>query len=305
MIRGRLILFVVSATILLCACAPDNRKAEESSGLPLPDVPEQLTEPHQRADYIMTRFWDSMDFSDTLRSRDRKFMESNLVAFMSLFEQGSGGATSLSIGRLLAAAGKDTAAFRIVTSVMERYLDDPNSPMRNESHYILYLEQLLRRHGMPEADSIRYSYRLKTARKNRPGSVATDFAYTDRTGRSTTLLATQGKRILLLFYDPECDHCSEILRQVGESSVVRDCIGRGELTVLAVYTEGKRRVWDESKAAMPQEWKVGFDTDRIVDRELYSIPAMPVMYLLDSDKKVLLKDAALTQIEERLNTIVP
>ncbi len=58
-----------------------------------------------------------------------------------------------------------------------------------------------------------------------------------------------------------------------------------------------------TKAYMPQEWTVGFDIDSIVDHELYSIPAMPVMYLLDSDKKVLLKDAFLPDIENRLKAI--
>ena len=46
--------------------------------------------------------------------------------------------------------------------------------------------------------------------------------------------------------------------------------------------------------------EVGFDLDRIVEREVYSVPAMPVMYLLDRGGTVLLKDAFLPEIEARL-----
>jgi len=65
------------------------------------------------------------------------------------------------------------------------------------------------------------------------------------------------------------------------------------MTVLAIYTEGNRPLWDETKVSMPKDWIVGMDSDSIVDRDIYSIPAMPVMYLLDS-----VKDPTLTQLEQ-------
>lgn len=69
-------------------------------------------------------------------------------------------------------------------------MDDPNSPMRNEEHYILFLEALLSLPGLPEAERIRPAYRLETTRKNRPGTIAADFAYTDHRGKRQTLHGT-------------------------------------------------------------------------------------------------------------------
>jgi hypothetical protein len=37
-----------------------------------------------------------------------------------------------------------------------------------------------------------------------------------------------------------------------------------------------------------------------LDRELYDLKAMPTLYLLDKDKKVLLKDAPVEQVEQYL-----
>ncbi len=317
MIRRYVIYYAVATAAVFCQCSCQlgEKRADASTGgapvaatpleLPLPDVPSALTVPHLRADYVMEHFWDKMDFSDTLRSRNRQFMEMNLVNYMSLFPHGSKQAVARSIGKLIGSTANDSAAFRLTTELLEQYLDEPDSPMRNEDFYILYLEQLLKLPGLSEAEHMRYASRLETANKNRPGTPATDFAYIDRKNRRRTLGNTPGNHILLIFYDPECSHCSTILEQVDRSPVVKNRIAKKELTVLAVYTEGNRTLWNETRHSMPQDWTVGFDTDSIVMRELYSIPAMPVMYLLDNDKKVLLKDAFLPEIEECLNKIPP
>lgn len=269
--------------------------------LPLPEVPSALTAPEERAEYIISHFWDRMDFADTLRSRDRRFMEQNFVNFLSLFPHARQEVLPPHIGRLLKRAAADSVAFDLVNDIAERYLDDPNSPMRCEEYYILFLEERLRLPGLSEYDRIRPAYRLETAKKNRPGTVATDFSCTDRNGNRRTLHGTRGKQLLLLFYDPACSHCSEILNGLRESPLIRELIAVKELAVLAVYTEGDRELWDETKEAMPQEWIVAIDDSRIVERESYSLPAMPVIYLLDAGKRVILKDAPLERLEAWLS----
>lgn len=306
-------LYIIILTVLLssCSCGTGKKRADspgaEETGvcsaleLPLPDVPEEMTDHVERADFVMAHFWDGMNFSDTLRSHDTVFMERNVVNFMSLFSHGSERGCSQGICELLDKAVTDSSAFGIVSDIMERYLNDPNSPMRNEGHYILYLEARLKVPGLQQEDRFRTSYRLTTARKNRPGTPAADFVYLDRDGKRHSLRTTApGQPLLLLFYDPECDHCSQILAQVRKSSIIRERMERGELTVLAVYTEGNRKLWNKTKDSMPRRWIVGCDMDSIVAREVYDIPAMPVMYLLDGVRRVILKDATLPAIEAGL-----
>lgn len=271
--------------------------------IPLPEVLSTLTDPEERAEYIICHFWDRMDFADTLRSHNRLFMEQNFVNFISLFPHARQEALPPHIERLLKLTATDSVAFGLVKDIAERYLDDPNSPMRCEEYYMLFLEELLHQPGLSESDRIRLTYRLNTAKKNRPGTVATDFSYTDRDGNIHRLHHTVGKRLLLLFYDPACSHCSEILNGLHKSSILNKLVSDKELTVLAVYTEGNRDLWNNTKDAMPQEWIVSIDNSRIVERELYSMPAMPVIYLLDAGKKVILKDASVEQVNLWLSEI--
>ena len=270
--------------------------------LPLPGIPESITAPERRAAYIIAHFWDGMDFGDTLRCRDRAFMEQNFVNYLSLFPHARRETLPPHIARLLERAAADPRCLDLVNDLAEHYLDDPNSPMRDEEYYILFLEGLLHLPGLSETERIRPAYRLETAKKNRPGTTAADFAYTDREGSRRTLHATRGERLLLLFYDPACSHCSQILDGLRESAVVADLVENRELSVLAVYTEGDRRLWDGTKASLPQEWTVAIDESRIVERELYAFPAMPVIYLLDGKKTVLLKDPSPMQLEAFLDS---
>lgn len=305
---------VLGGTLLFCTCTSKGKptsttptvvdSCEDSvtlKELPLPDVPPSLTVPEERAAYIIAHFWDGMDFGDTLRCRDRAFMEQNLVNYLSLFPHARPEALPPHIARLLERAAADSTCHDLVNDLAEHYLDDPNSPMRNEEYYILFLEGLLRLPTLPEAERIRPAYRLEMVRKNRPGTTATDFAYTDRHGNRHTLHTTRGKHLLLLFYDPACSHCSQILDGLRESTIIGKLIQNKDLSVLAVYTEGDRRLWDDTKASLPREWSVAIDESRVVERELYALPAMPVIYLLDGQKTVLLKDPSPMQLEAFLD----
>ncbi len=262
-------------------------------------MPKSLTTPQDRAAFVVLHFWDAMDFGDTLRSHNEAFMEQNFVNFLSLFPHAETDALPPGIDALMQRAAADTKSLSIINELAEVYLDDPDSPMRNEDFYILFLESMLRLPSLCDAERERPAYLLEMARKNRPGTRATDFKYTDRKGKSRTLHGTKvGKdaRLLLLFYDPDCQHCQETLSTLSESQTINQLIASGKLAVLAIYTEGDRPLWEKTKGSMPSEWTVGYDDSNIAENGEYNLPSMPILYLLDKDKKVLLKETTLEGI---------
>lgn len=280
------------------SCAHAVETADAGKELPLPEVPSTLVSPEERAAYVMRHFWDAMDFNDTKLCRDTAFMEQNFVNFISVFPHADKPAGGPAFSVLVTKAAPNPDALRLISGMAELYLAYPNSPMRDEEYYIMFLEQLLGVSSLPESDRLRPAYQLEMAYKNRPGTTAGDFRFIGRDGRQSSLHDTRGESLLLIFYDPDCGHCPEILRQVYDSPVIGQNVAEGRLTVLAIYAEGNRKLWDETKDAMPRQWKVGFETGGILEKGLYSLPAMPVIYLLDRDKTVLLKDATVERVEE-------
>lgn len=164
-------------------------------------------------------------------------------------------------------------------------------PKHKEEMYISYLKQLLCMPNLSIEDRARTEYYLKMAQKNRIETVATDFSFTTREGKRMKLSQFKAEKLVLVFYDPECPHCGEILERLYRNPRLQQAIAIGKAKVLAVYTEGNRKLWEETKEKMPIEWSVAIDESKIVERDLYDISAMPMVYLLDNEKRVIIKDA--------------
>lgn len=175
-------------------------------------------------------------------------------------------------------------------SVAYRRWGSPESPYRDEGRYIAFLDSLLGCDSLPEGLHERAEERRRIAMLNRPGTIAADFRYLERDGAESRLHDLSSPLTLLLFYDPECPHCNDILQWFASSEPINRAIDEKRLTVIAVYAEGKRDVWDKTRNDLPENWLVGYDLTGILDNELYDLPAMPTPYLLDSEKRVILKD---------------
>ena len=67
-------------------------------------------------------------------------------------------------------------------------------------------------------------------------------------------------------------------------------IRQGRMRVLAITPDADFEEWERHH--YPHNWMVGFDREKaIYGQRLYDIQRLPCMYLLDKDKRVLLKEA--------------
>lgn len=226
----------------------------------------------------------------SLDLHDPAVMQGWVVRLIEMAESGDSITAAKEVTGFFDGIKHDEEAIALADSLVAAYLNDPNSPVRDEAKYIFFLDNMLKSDTLPEAVRERGSERLRIARMNRPGMVAADFDYIDVDGKRRSLHEEVRGTTLLAFYDPECGHCSEILQVIADSQKANNAIENGELKVIAIYAEGKRSVWDKSKRSMPGNWQTGYDVTGILDKDLYDLPAMPTLYLLDSDCRVIAKD---------------
>ena len=271
---------------------------------PFPAIPELLTSPGERRDYLLTHYWEQFDFADTTLVNNRDVTEQGFVNFIALLADGTTPEelTRESLANWCAGfVGKEHAR-QVLTQTADSYLFNPNSPFYNEGLYGLYLETMLG--VLPQTDAVRssYQFKLELVRRNNPGDRATDFTYYLPDGTRRTLAATPTKndRLLLMFYDPECESCHEVLLQMAADTALAEAVRAGKLSVLAVYTEGNEEAWRKALPDMPGGWTVGTDREAVKTGALYDLKAMPSLYLLDGSKTVLLKDAAYEKIRTTL-----
>lgn len=272
--------------------------------LPLPDVPATLRTPVDRANYIVGHFWDAMDFRDTLRGRDIDFIEQNFANFASVFPYASAESRSSAVSGLMKRAEVDKESYLVMADTAEKYLYDPNSPMLNEDFYLCFLDELLSSALLDSYEKIRYGYQREAVLKNRAGMPAADFAFLTREGRRSNLHSVKaGEFLLLIFYDPDCEHCKEIMSAIESDPVIGGMTASGRVSVLAVYSGEDRKMWDERKGSLPAGWTVAIDTSDLEERGLYVLRAMPTLYLLDSSKKVIFKDIQPAALSEWLASL--
>lgn len=288
--------------------APTDSTVVQARVFPFPEIPATLTEPEARKAWLLTHYWEQFDFADTTLVNNRDVTEQGFVNFIALLADGTTPEelTRESLENWCAGfVGKDQAR-RVLTKNADDYLFNPNSPFYNEALYGMYLEALLGK--LPQTDAMRSTYRfeLELLRRNKVGDKATDFTYYLPDGQKKSLAATsaRGNRLLLVFYDPECESCHEVLREMTADASLAEAVKAGRVTVLAVYTEGNQEAWRKGLADMPEGWIIGTDRQKVKEEALYDLKAMPSLYLLDGQKRVLLKDAPLGQIREVLGLAV-
>ena len=298
-------LIVILSVLFLTSCGQKERSAEEIGQndrdslleLPLPSIPENI-DSTQIARYLLEHFWDALDFADTLRTRNRDFMEQNFANFSQLLILADDStAERTGIRTLMKKAEADTLTYKTISEIAYHYLYDPNSPLLDEESYIPFMEIFKDSQFLGEAERERNRFLLQGAMKNRPGMRAADFKYTDRAGRAGTLYKTPVEGdLMVIFYDPDCDNCKEIMDKLAHNPSLSEMINQGKLTLLAVYSGENKDLWEKTAPELPKEWIVGYNDGSIEDNEDYLFRASPTIYLLDSEKNVLVKDLPSAQI---------
>jgi thioredoxin-related protein len=260
-------------------------------------VPDTLRSTGERASFLALHYWDTFDFGDTACVHAPDVTDQALVNFVFILPYASAEAQTKGIDTLLSKAQVNDRVFGYFTALLDRYLYEPNSPLYNEELYIPVLRYLL---ASPKVDSLRkstYDFRLSMALKNRKGTKATDIVYGDVKGKKHTLWTTAtDRRTLLVFFDPECEHCVEIIGKLRTEALLKEQVDSGQLAILAIYAEGNKEAWEKAKTDMPDGWLIGCDRSGIRKHTLYDLKAMPTFYLLDKDKTVILKDANVKEI---------
>jgi hypothetical protein len=267
-------------------------------------IPSLLTSPSDRAEYLVRHYWDLFDFSDTLQFHFPEITEQAFVDYIDLLPHVPLAVASQALGEMLARAEAEAGSCAYFADLFEKYLYDANSPFRNDEFYIPVLEHLV---ASPlTKEKLRYAHLLDLARRNRPGSKATDFAFLTAKGEASTLYAISTDYILLYFNNPDCNNCREVSLRLQSSPSIGRLLREKRLSILSVYPDEDLDLWRSHPGHLPSSWLNTCDTPpRIKDEELYDLKAIPTLYLLSGDKTVLLKDPSYETLENYVSRILP
>jgi thiol-disulfide isomerase/thioredoxin len=174
--------------------------------------------------------------------------------------------------------------------------------MRNDELYIPILEALVESPLYDEYDRIAPLYDLELARQNRIGNVANDIVYTLANGKTGRLHSIDSEYVILMFSNPGCPMCREIIEEITSSPLINEMMENDLVEVLAIYPDEDLAAWRDHVGDIPQSWINAYDAGMcITEARSYNLQAIPSLYLLDSEKRVIIKDGtSVAQIENAI-----
>lgn len=218
-------------------------------------------------------------------------IEQAFVDFIDLFRLTASDRLPEYVSNLTSKAESNPEAAEFIYDLADKYIATKDSPMRNEEHHILFLQNAVKSEALGEAGRERAKYRLIAEMKNRPGMTASDFNLETRDGKTSTLSGLLSNDYnLVVFYDPDCNHCLETMDELKKMSLP------DTLAIIAIDVVEDKMTWDNTKHSLPEDWTIAFSLDPIQDDELYIFDEMPSLYLIDRSGTILLKDTSCTDI---------
>lgn len=286
----RKIFIVALATLLI-----SNRLCAQNlgAGFVLPTIPSHITAVEERASYLALHYWDNLDMKQqtVVESDATKQAFADFVSILPHTSHRSEAFTTL-----WRKSYPHRDAFYHFAHLAEMYLYDVASPLRNEEYYIEALEAVKGDKGISDIDKLAVTSQLELLKKNRVGEVATDFVFVDKTGAEHRLSECDAEYVLLLFASADCDDCKRMKRDIDANTRLWMMLRRGTLAIVAITLTADESAWQG--VACPERWIDGWDKNQTIESQsLYDLTSKPRLYLLDKNRRVLLKNTTPAQVE--------
>ncbi len=269
----------------------------------LPNIPSEITDSDLRAQYLVMHYWDRFDFTDSILVQRPEITEQAFVDYINILNYVSSEYSEKSLEYMLSKASKKKSTYKHFASLFEKYLYEEQSPFRNEEDYLYVLKRLAKSQSLDEVEKQKYQFQMEMSMKNRPNQNAVDFIYTLSTNRSASMYSIKSDYLLILFVNPSCPTCNHVVNQLQTSSVIQKVFSynsptRTMITVLTVYPDDDLQEWKNHLPQLPANWLNAYDKDMTITKEkLYDLRFMPTIYLLNKNKKVILKDTSVESVE--------
>ena len=284
---------------VLWACTLVQAQAQQS--FPYPAIPDTLRSVEQRAGYLSEHYWDNYNFADTLLLKSKEMTEQGFVNFIDILNRfnldyASKGVAHKDIAQKditrkditrKGIAQKDitqkgiacftrkafsyAAAKERFENLIEHYFEDQLSPVRNDRVYLIFLEEMKNSPCFDETEKERIAFKIKTTNKNLPGDIAINFKFKDESGKEHQLSDYKDQKVILYFYDPDCENCHEVSAWLKQQTIPAD------IKVIKMIADNH----------------ISY---------MYSLKNMPTIFLLDKENKVILKDCTAQELIENIST---
>ena len=248
--------------------------------------------------YVISGYWDDVDFSDTTLVTSKAFSDKMVSYFYSFTDGDEQRFDSLSIAGLGVLLDKAKVNMSVYEHVLEFALNGYASMGRDAvTDYLLNYPQLAEgeitmEEGM-RLDSISEPYQ-----KVRVSAKAPDFEGVTIDGKSYCLYDSQASHTIVVFWSTDCEYCHDFLTQIRKHLDLKSDF---ELVTFALAEDKDDVVKTVKKMRLPGYHfydELRWDSKSFLD---YHITSTPTVFVLDENKTIVCKPYDWHELKDWLN----
>ena len=238
--------------------------------------------------YYRQHFWDNFDFSDA-RYLHAPFYTTKVDEYLQNTIPKQPDSLNLYVDLLLSHTKITPEYFkytlRYITQLCEENLKNALS-----ENLLVHLVDVYHRDTTSGTDKYtleRLDYKANSYRSNLIGKKAPIFSLPDSSGKLRSFQEFSSAYTLIIFFSAQCTHCQVQIPQF------RDVLQFTDSSVMKTYTvctDGTRETWLPFIEKNKSNWVNVLDTQTDSDiQKSFAALSLPIVYLLDKDKKIIAK----------------
>lgn len=248
-----------------------------------PVPPDSIDGRQDRINYMAKHFWTESTIADTANFQGPKLLLDYLYLLKQTDEQ------QKCVQSFVSFACRQENTFGLILYWLDNILYDSSSPHYNENLYSSLMNAVI----ISDADSIMKLIplkRMEMMKKNQVGKQANNFSFVNKEGHNNSLYKIEAPLLLLVFNNPDCSLCHQTEKSIVQNELLQSMLDSKKLKLLAITPDADYEEWLYHQ--YPSNWLVGYDREKVIyEQRLYDIQRLPCLYLLDKDKRVLIKEA--------------
>lgn len=253
--------------------------------------------------YYKTHFWDGIDIADPglLRS---PMLHNKVMDYLDNVVIQQPDTVIEAVNELILASKKNDEAFRyLLISLTNKY--EASQVMGFDKVFVNIVDNyyLTGQASWADPEVIKkLQDRANSIRPNFIGNPAPAFTLQDTLGTDYSLYDIKSRYTVLYFYDPDCGHCKTSTPQLYEAYPE---LKAKDVEVLAICTTTNRKRWQEFIVDNDLDWiNLADMPGQTHFKYYYDVRSTPTVYILDKDKKILLKKVATEDIPKIIDQLI-
>ncbi len=271
-----------------------------------PEVPKNL-KPTLRdkpnpayARWQRNHYFDHTDFKDE-RLLYNNFWHSFFDGFFAQHVVPKPDSLIRAMDEVIAKMPRNGAFYRFAVMRLVQFFEQNEAPGADRV-FVHLADKYLKKDDTPWLDIAtleRLAYKADAHRSNLTGSLAVNIELPDEEGKMHALYEVNAPVTMLVFYSPLCDHCKEMMPKIYQIHL--DYSAKG-LQTLALNTDKQHVYWKKFVAQQGWQWLDLASPNGIETLEKqFSAVNLPVIYLLDKDKRIVAKRVQPDKLGEALS----